>query len=250
MSLGALRAKKKALDSPAGTVRRPITIHVATERTSWGHEAEAEAQMDISVPGGVRVRIPSPTPSSEESHAQYDNAIEVPRIVYPPRPHHRQRSATTASRTSAASTSTSQVLEVKTLGVPPPLTPIESDVEQQYRARERKYEGLDFNLDLDTRDIDFDAESSEEGGPHSFGQFAMAGKRRSLSGPVQKGPLVDARGSAKSMQTVTHVALPPIRAHLGSRFSTGRRPRAMGGERRCSGAWKVRAVGVCSERSS
>lgn len=214
------------MDSPAGTVRRPITIHVATERTSWGHEAEAEAQTDVGAPGGVRVRMPSPTPSSEESHAHTekgvdDGVIGMPRIVYPPRPHHRQRSATTgSSRTSAASTSASHVLEVKTLGVPPPLTPIESDVEQQYRARERKYEGLDLDLDLDERDIDLDAESSDEGGPRSFGQFAIAGKRRSLSGPAQKGALVDARRA----QTVAHVALPTIRTHLGSRFSTGDDP--------------------------
>ncbi|KJA27621.1 hypothetical protein HYPSUDRAFT_74656 [Hypholoma sublateritium FD-334 SS-4] len=232
VSVGALRSKKKAVESPAGTVRRPITIHVATERTSWGHEAEAEGQTDVGASGGVRVRMPSPTPSSEESHARTEKAVDdgeigMPRIVYPPRQHQRQRSATTgSSRTSAASTSASHILEVKTLGIPPPLTPIESDIEQQYRARERKYEGLGLDLDLDARDfdLDIDAESSDEGGPHSFGQFAIAGKRRSLSGPAQRGALVDARGGARRTQTVAHVALPTIRTHLGSRFSTGDDP--------------------------
>ncbi|KAF8187517.1 hypothetical protein BJ912DRAFT_1109343 [Pholiota molesta] len=128
-----------------GTTRRPITIHVATQRTSWAYPGEDVDFHITGDAGGVRVCLPSPSASSsEESHEHGRRrsgagkvgvdgdgsamAVALPAgaFVYPP----RRGSASTVG------TATDSEVDAKGLGMglglgvpPPPLTPIESDVE-------------------------------------------------------------------------------------------------------------------------
>lgn len=289
VSLGALRAKE-VLGGGAGvgpgTTRRPITIHVATQRTSFtharevgGHEAsvgvgdcpaEAEAgKLDID-DSAIDMGYP---PRQQQFDYKYDYDYDYGWNTQQQQQCHGHEF--TLSRASEASTSQGHaMLEVKaaasriSLGVPSPLTPIESDVEQQYRTREHYFhrdwdadaKPQDMNLALEQDSaVDIDMESTD-GGCHAFNK-----RRGSLSVPgavvgqtkLKGVPCIDIALDHGVGQRVTRVALPMIgfrangtanaNANLGSRFSIGDDGVSFRGAGEAGGKWTWAGI---TERST
>ncbi|KAF9470926.1 hypothetical protein BDN70DRAFT_620379 [Pholiota conissans] len=156
-------------------MRRPITIHVATQRTSWTYPGEESGEgRDRS--GNVRVCLPPlSSPSASCSEDSHDEAVnDTRKTPMQDKWASRRASTSTLSTDGDGDSAFNANANIKgTLGLPPPLTPIESDVEVMPRQH-RTSAQVDGDVDADADDVyrPWSAEwgSSEESGRHKYAE--------------------------------------------------------------------------------